>query len=161
MLTLKTDLGQQYATPNSTHKTRFGLYDCSCGSTDNRINTSMVKTGIITECNDCKHQMLESKLGKNYSKLKKVWFYMIERCYNPEHSSYHNYGGKGVKVCDEWRNSFEAFEEWALANNYTEEPAVHLDKDFIAWLYDRPAEYSPKGCIFIPPRKNRMLRRLK
>jgi hypothetical protein len=160
MLTLTTDLGNQYPTPNSKTKAHYGLYDCSCGSTNNRLVISMVKTGRITECLDCKERMLVSKLGKNYSKLKKVWFYMIERCYNPEHSSYHNYGGKGIKVCDEWRDSFEAFEEWALNNGYTEEPAVTLDKDFMAWVFDRQPEYSPRGCIFLPPSKNSTLRRL-
>jgi len=34
---------------------------------------------------------------------------MKQRCYNPNYRNFHHYGGRGIKVCDEWLNNFEAF----------------------------------------------------
>jgi hypothetical protein len=39
----------------------------------------------------------------------KAWCHLKERCLNPTHAHYHNYGGRGITVCDEWRDSFEVF----------------------------------------------------
>src|SRR5262249_57774097 len=39
----------------------------------------------------------------------RAWANMKTRCYAPSYRGYHNYGGRGIRVCDEWRNSFEAF----------------------------------------------------
>jgi hypothetical protein len=40
---------------------------------------------------------------------KRLWGHMIERCTNPNHHAWKNYGGRGITVCDEWRQSFSAF----------------------------------------------------
>jgi hypothetical protein len=39
----------------------------------------------------------------------KAWINMKQRCYNPNQDGYHNYGGRGITVCDSWRLSFENF----------------------------------------------------
>lgn len=41
----------------------------------------------------------------------KAWVHMRDRCYNPKNKDYHNYGGRGVMVCEQWRDSFESFLE--------------------------------------------------
>jgi hypothetical protein len=45
------------------------------------------------------------------TKMHMLWCAMISRCTNPNHKNYHNYGGRGVTVCDRWRESFESFYE--------------------------------------------------
>ena len=47
---------------------------------------------------------------------------MKNRCYNPNYAQYKNYGGRGIKICDEWlgKNGFENFYNWAMQNGYDE-----------------------------------------
>ena len=45
---------------------------------------------------------------------------MNQRCSNPNTINYKNYGGKGIKVCDEWKDSFTSFYEWAKENGYAD-----------------------------------------
>ena len=54
----------------------------------------------------------------SYSNLYRVFNAMVERCTKPTIKNYHNYGGRGIKVCDEWIGNYQAFCDWALANGY-------------------------------------------
>ena len=73
---------------------------------------------------------------------------MIYRCYKvpPTDDTWCWYRGKGITVCDEWRNSKEAFIEWALANGWKQ----HLTIDRI----DSDKNYSPDNCQWITRREN-------
>lgn len=58
--------------------------------------------------------------GLRYSKLYPVWNVMNQRCSNPNNKRYKDYGARGITVCDEWKNSFQAFYDWAITNGYDE-----------------------------------------
>lgn len=49
-----------------------------------------------------------------------IWVNMRSRCYRPTATGYKNYGGRGITVCDEWRNNFQAFYDWAVENGYAD-----------------------------------------
>jgi len=49
--------------------------------------------------------------GMSNTPIFEVWCAIIQRCENPKHKSYDRYGGRGIKVCDRWRNSFQAFHD--------------------------------------------------
>lgn len=82
------------------------------------------------------------------NRLYRVYIAMHERCENPNRDSYHNYGGRGIKVCKAWSGEygFYAFYKWAMDNGY-DENAKHGE-----CTIDRinvNGNYTPKNCRFI------------
>lgn len=78
-------------------------------------------------------------------KLYDVWKAMGYRCYNPNHSNYKNYGGRGVTVCDEWRKGFSQFREWAIP---LWGPGLQIDR------IDNDGNYEPANCRFVTRKEN-------
>lgn len=72
------------------------------------------------------------------SRLKNIYDNMIDRCYNPKNGNYPYYGGRGIRVCDEWRNDYFAFQEWALCHGFKDK--LTLDR------IDNNDYYKPDNC---------------
>jgi len=82
--------------------------------------------------------VLKRGYTRKNKRLYKIWQGIRQRCNNPNDKDYETYGGRGIKVCDEWNNSSEVFIVWALANGYKE----NLSIDRI----DFNSGYSPENC---------------
>lgn len=103
-LVLIKDLGMINPTEKSTYKVRYGLYKCYCGNEfESPVNN--VKRGHTKSCGCYKKQRtIESKTTHKLTKhrLYGTWNQIMQRCNNPKHKAYKNYGGRGITVCDEW-----------------------------------------------------------
>lgn len=74
----------------------------------------------------------------NKKPLYKTWSAIKRRCFNPNVKDYKWYGAKGVSVCAEWKDNYQAFESWCLANNWTPGMVVSRNNDI--------GDYSPDNC---------------
>lgn len=92
---------------------------------------------------------------RNYKNpLYAVYLSMKKRCYTPSSSGYKNYGGKGVKVCEEWKNDFSVFYEWAIDNGYSYEPGISRSQRLSIDRIDSNGDYSPQNCRWLPLEEN-------
>lgn len=72
--------------------------------------------------------------GKIYTK----WKNMKARCYVEKKDNYKYYGGRGIKICDEWLNSFDTFYDWAISNGYKD--GLTIDR------INSDGNYEPSNC---------------
>ena len=82
--------------------------------------------------------MIVKSHGLTGTRLHNIWVDMRQRCCNPNYPSFRLWGGKGVKVCDQWLSSFTSFHEWAINNGY----ADHLTIERINGC----GNYEPTNC---------------
>lgn len=127
------------------------LCKCDCG-TIKQVNGGHLKNNRIRSCG-CLFSELASKRIKQrnikhnlFNKNKRLyacWRSLKSRCYCKNNSSYKLYGGRGIKVCDEWLNDFMTFYNWAMANGYDENaPRGKCTIDRI----DVNGHYEPNNC---------------
>lgn len=96
------------------------------------------------QCNIVKHGLNESRIYATYHNMK-------DRCTNPNCKAYKNYGGRGIKICDEWlgENGFINFYNWAISNGYDD--SLTIDR------VDIDGNYEPNNCRWITKSLNTAL----
>lgn len=101
--------------PKSEQKKRYWLMKCLDCNKEFECEAQNVKNGIKScrECGGKTHGLSGTRLYRIHSAMK-------QRCYNPKNTHFKYYGGKGITVCNEWKNNFMDFYSWAMNNNYTD-----------------------------------------
>lgn len=134
------------------------LCKCDCGNEVAVCSSSLVR-GLTKSCgcqkgNFCRDANI--KHGKSKTRLYGIWTGIKTRCFDRNCDAYIRYGGRGITMCDEWANDFQAFYKWSMDNGYAE----NLTIDRI----DNTQGYSPSNCRWATYKeqgnntsKNRML----
>ncbi len=131
---------------------RYTMFNCKCDcGTIKTIRGDSLSSGLTKSCGCLSVDTSREKATKHGLKvtpLYKVWKSIKARCYNSSSQNYKWYGGRGVRVCDEWKDNPNAFVDWALSNGY--EPGLQIDKDKLG----DGMVYSPENCCFMTPKEN-------
>lgn len=122
---------------------------CDCGK-EIITRADGMKSGHTNSCGcynkDVVAEIKPSKThGLSDEKVYKIWAGMKNRCYNHKSIEYNIYGGRGITVCDEWRNNPEAFIEWAYENGFDKNKR---EKEQSIDRIDVNKGYSPDNCRF-------------
>ena len=139
--TLLEDLGMMFPNENSNKKTRFGIYKCGFCGTNFKAIISHIKSKNTKSCGCYKKRRNEESHkthGLKYTRLYNIWGCMKKRTLNPKNKQYNDYGGRGITICDEWKNDFMSFYNWAMENGYSDK--LSIDR------IDNDGNYEPSNC---------------
>lgn len=129
--------------PINTYKSF--LCKCECGE-ERAIPATYLKRGKTKSCNPC----AVKTHGKKGKSIYNIWQGIRARCYNPNEPAYHNYGGRGIKVCERWINSFENF----YADMGDRPKDLQIDR------INNDGDYDPSNCRWVTPKENSNNRRV-
>lgn len=117
------------------------LCKCDCGG-QKIVASYALRVGRTQSCGCIKAEQSYAQ-GTHHetgSPIYKLWAGVKNRCYNPNDHKYPQYGGRGITVCDEWKNSYESFRDWCRDNGY--EKGLTIDRA------DVNGNYCPQNCRF-------------
>lgn len=122
----------------------YWLCQCDCGI-EKEVSASSLKNGNTKSCGCLNREVaaassttFKSTHGMSGTPIYIVYQSMIRRCNDPRIKAYPRYGGRGIRVCREWVESFEAFFEWASVNGYKH--GLTIDRK------DNNGNYCPSNC---------------
>lgn len=118
-------------------------YTCGTCGAERRLKFRAGKVDLSKDCHTCagkKTKVAEWSMshGGHKTRLYQVWCQMKQRCSWPKSNAWVYYGGKGITVCEEWKESFAAFRNWALAAGYAY--GLIIDR------FDNSKGYFPENC---------------
>lgn len=128
--------------PSGRHDIQYRC-KCECGNEITILGIHL-RSGHTQSCGCFRIETAKKIMtthGKTNTRLHNIWKNMKGRCLNKNHDDYHLYGGRGISICQEWVDSFAAFEEWAIANGYSD--TLTLDR------CDVNGNYCPDNCRWI------------
>lgn len=128
---------------------------CECWNLK-KVTVSNFLRGHAKSCGCKKGELIANKKIKysgNISEVYSAYMAMIRRCYNVADKYYPNYGGRGVRVCDEWLNDYMAFLTWSKNNGWRK--GLEIDKDTVG----DGLLYSPTTCRWVTKTENNFQRK--
>jgi len=115
---------------------------CDCGQTTTVITTNLTK-GNTTSCG-CRFRETHVKHGMSNTQVYRAWVQMVRRCENPKDPAFHNYGGRGIKVCERWHD-FMLF----ITDMGARPAGFQIDRE------NNDGNYEPGNCRWVTYKINR------
>ena len=116
------------------------LCKCDCGNIAEVAQSNLTR-GKSTSCGCLQKEQARDRFtthGKRNTRLYTIYANMKARCYNEKNSRYNSYGGRGIKICDEWLDDFQNFYDWSVLNGYKD--GLTIDR------IDVNGNYEPSNC---------------
>jgi hypothetical protein len=113
---------------------------CDCGKEKDVCYSSLLR-GLTKSCGCLQNEvrsLTHKTHGSTKTRLYKIFHCMLKRCYNENAANYERYGGRGIRICDEWHNNFIAFQKWALSHGYND--TLSIDR------INSNGNYCPENC---------------
>ena len=126
------------------------LCRCECG-TLTKVRGKNLKNGAVKSCGCLKNKPTTQTHGMSKTSIYKIWAGMKSRCSYEKSCSFSRYGGRGIKVCDEWKNSFESFYTWSLDNGYKKGLSIER--------VNNNGDYCPENCKWVSQKEQCLNRR--
>jgi len=133
----------------------YVICKCECGLVKEFIAFAVAK-GHSKSCGCKKGEIITKKKTKYKNNIKEIYYAycsMKRRCYVVSDKYYKNYGGIGVRVCDEWLNNYVSFLNWSKNNGWKK--GLEIDKDIVG----DGKLYSPTTCVWVTKKENNFRRK--
>lgn len=124
------------------------LCQCDCGAQKAILGESL-RNGTTKSCGCHRGDALiiySTKHGARHERIYNIYCGIKKRCYNKNAPNFKNYGGRGINICDEWRNDFLSFYNWSMQNGYADD--LTIDR------INNDGNYEPSNCQWITKSEN-------
>ena len=121
---------------SENRKRNYWLCKCECGGMK-IVSKDDLRSGNTKSCG-CLSHIGNPKHNLRHTRVYNIWSGMKQRCLNENHPRYKDWGGRGITICDEWRDNPKAFYDWSMSHGYSDE--LSIDR------INNDGNYEPSNC---------------